>query len=209
MGPLLGRSGQRRGQERCEARRNPVQVGCLVLYSVEHRFGRSRAERRASGGGVSDRQRPGEYVGGWAGLSAELFRGHIADGPDRDTGASQRGPVGGLRDTEVDHLGAIVGEQDVGGFEVAMHEACSVDRHECFGEADGEALRHVGPQRPVFGDVLGEGGALYVFHDDERSARLDLDGQHACRAGALYTQERRCFTPEPCSELPVVGQVFA
>ncbi|GGY56640.1 hypothetical protein GCM10010299_73940 [Streptomyces tanashiensis] len=175
---------------------------------VEHRLGGAGAERRPSGGGVRDGQRPGEHVGRRPGLSAHLLRCHVPHGPDRGAGTGQCRRVGGLRDAEVDDLRALLREQDVDGLQIAMDDAGPVDRRKRLGEPDGETVRHAVAQRPVLTDVLRERRALYVLHDDVRAARFDVDGQHACRAGALHAQQRRRLTPEPLPELGVRGEVL-
>jgi hypothetical protein len=80
-----------------------------------------------------------------------------------------------LRQSEVEHLrGSSLGDENVGGLDVAMRNALRVRGFECFGDLDSESEQVVGTRRPL-GDALLERHAVEVLHDNAGAAVLLAD----------------------------------
>jgi hypothetical protein len=84
------------------------------------------------------------------------------------------GSDGGFGEAEVEKLGGGLGEHDVAGFEVAMHDAGAVGFIEGVSDfgADFESLID---RKRAPGDALGEALAFDAFHDKEIDAVLRAD----------------------------------
>ena len=117
--------------------------------------------------------------------------------------------VQGLGDAEVDDLRAGVGEDDVGGLEVPVHDAGRVDHGQRLGQPGGQAVEHVGAEQPVAVDVLGQRRALGVLGDHERLRRLGVGLDHPDRADALDPHQRGHLAAETAPEIRVIGQFRA
>lgn len=90
-------------------------------------------------GGVGQDSAQGEDVRGWSDAgTVGLLGGHVGQGAaDRAAGGHAVG-VQGADHAEVDNAGSVVGEDDVGRFEVAVHQVTGVDGFQALGEAGGD-----------------------------------------------------------------------
>ena len=137
----------------------------------------------------------GINVDGWAprerpGFS--LFGGHVARRPHRDAGPGEAGlafhPSG---QPEVADLGgAIGGEEDVGRFQVAMHDPAPVGRLDGLGQGAQQRGGLAGRQR-IARQLLGQVAALDEFHREVRLAVVvahvvDLDDIRVLQAGRRF-----------------------
>ena len=109
--------------------------------------------------------------------SVDLLRGHVGGGAEDRAGAGRvfQGVIlcQGLGQSEVGHLGdqlaADVGQQDVGGLKVAVHQAMSVGRGDAFEDAAGQSV-HLTQGEPAASKQLVQGRSLDVLHDQPRRA---------------------------------------
>ena len=97
----------------------------------------------------------GAQDGAFLGLRADGLRGVVVAGGCR---------LGELGEAEVEDFdGAVVGDDDVGGLDVAVDDAGGVGLAQAFGDLDGDAERFVEAQA-LAGDEGVEGFAGDVFH---------------------------------------------
>src|SRR5690606_12887670 len=114
---------------------------------AEHLGGRGRPEGRSSGEGGDEEAAQGVEVGGGGeGPAGHLLRGHVGGGAD---GLPVRPVVGGGGGAEVDEDDVVVGEDDVGGFDVAVDDAAAVGGVEDVRQAGGDLHRDGRGQRSV------------------------------------------------------------
>jgi hypothetical protein len=98
-------------------------LGLLVSQLNNYTLSPISEERVSEAAGVNS-------AGGSFGLSfglafagAEAFWGHVGPGADGGVGRCQCGVGGAAGDAEVDEVGeVVVGQQDIGGFDIAVHQ---------------------------------------------------------------------------------------
>jgi len=94
------------------------------------------------------------------------------------TGGGERGGAGesdcGLREAEVQELGAGFGEHDVAGLQIAVHDAAAVSFVERVGDF-GANFQNLFRGKLAFDKTVGEALALDALHDQEISAVLRAD----------------------------------
>ncbi|CUW29590.1 hypothetical protein TUE45_04299 [Streptomyces reticuli] len=177
------------------------QAGEVRALAEQHEDGLDRVgavEGRVAGGREDEGGAEGEDVAG-AGDAAGvlgLLGGHVGGGADGDVRHRQAGVRDAGGDAEVDHPGAVLDHQHVGGLEVAVDQPGPVDGLEGLGHARREPAHGLGRQRPALvhylfqrgrGDVgggqPGHGGArVGVDHGrgveaGDRAGRLHLAGE--------------------------------
>ena len=130
-------------------------------------------------------------------LAARLLRCHVGGCSHHDAlpGAGHRGHVGlecgrsHLGQAEIEHLHAVArGDEDIGGFDVAVDDARAVRRVERVGHLDAHIQHRVQAQRAPTEAIL-QRRALQVLHGDERSPVLFADVVDGADVGVV---ERRC-----------------
>ena len=203
---ILGQRGQDQRPEQFRDRRG-IRLG--MQDPVQDGIGGSGAERHLPAGGVGEGHGPGEDVGRRPGAPGDLLRRHEAGRADHHAGPGHRRRVQGLGDAEIDDLGAVVAQDDVGGLEVAVHDPGCVNDGQRLGQAGGQAVHHVGPGRPVRGDVFGQRRSWHVVGGHEREGRVGLSLDHPHRAHALHPGQVGHLAAEPVPELRVIGQIGA
>jgi hypothetical protein len=117
------------------------------------------------------RRSQGEDVGSGGGLAAS---GNLGGDERRSSmnliGGGERGIVQRARDAEVaDQGGAVVGDQDVAGLDVAVGDAGLVGGGQRGRDVGAGLHRFVGMQRPAVPQHTGEGDRRQELHDDARS----------------------------------------
>ncbi len=152
-------------------------------------------------------------------LAFELLRRHVRDGADhRPLGAQgrcsgrRRAVEFGLRaaellgETEVEHLGAVLGEHDVAGLEVAVDDRTTVRRLHGLGDLAGDTQGIVDRQGAASDPIL-ERLPLEVLHDqEERRLRLRPDVVKSADVGVLELRDGPRLTLEPAPVGVVRGQ---
>lgn len=106
-------------------------------------------------------------------LPLELLWRHVTHSPEDGAGARQRRLQTGsvshhrtwplFRKTEVQQLGPRLGQHDVAGFQVAVHDASAVGRRECLGDLDGVVQRLLERDLAV-PQPAGERFAIQILH---------------------------------------------
>jgi hypothetical protein len=103
----------------------------------------------------------------------EPFRGHVGGGAEQLTARLGRATdPGGGGDAEVDDLGAAGGDDDVGRFDVAVHQPDRVRGGQCGGDLRSETQHLRDGQRP---DLL-DGRPVDQLHHDVRGLPTVVDG---------------------------------
>ncbi len=142
-------------------------------------------------------------------LGHGLFGGHERGGAQHGGGLGVARGVQGAGDAEVDQAGPVLGEDDVGGFEVAVHHPAGVHGGESFGEPRSQHRGRLQGERPVLFDGLVQGRTGDVGGGQPRPGGLgvgvhDLGGvEPADLAGGLHVGS------EAAPEVRVVGQFGA
>src|SRR5690606_39953427 len=78
----------------------------------------------AAGEGFEQHAGQGVDVGAGVGVPGEPLGGHVGPGADGQAGGGDRGLTEGAGDAEIDEIGpAVWADQDVGGLDVAVHQA--------------------------------------------------------------------------------------
>jgi len=105
-------------------------------------------------GGVAQHRAQREDVGGGGDLARprDLLGRHETRRPDHRSGAGERGALQRPGDAEVDDARSVVGQQDVGGLEVAVHQPRPVDGLQRLGQPGGQDAQRVLRQRPLLGE---------------------------------------------------------
>jgi hypothetical protein len=116
------------------------------------------------------------------------------------------GSDGGFGEAEVEKLGGGLGEHDVAGFEVAMHDAGAVGFIEGVSDfgADFESLID---RKRAPGDALGEAFAFDAFHDKEIDAVLRADIEKRADIRMIQRGDGLGFALEPELARGVAGKM--
>ena len=127
----------------------------------------------------------------------EQLRREVAGGADDEARRGDPRVVGGLRDPEVDEHRAGVGDEHVGGLEVAMHDAGLVDRGQRAVQPGRELVQLAGVERSVPAhDVLEVVPGDELGHE-ERLGRVGLRVQHRRDAGVVQPLQRQHLATQP------------
>ncbi len=139
-----------------------------------------------------------------------LFGRHVLEGADELTQLRVQGPlrqvlVRRLGHTEVDDLGdrpvLLDGDEDVGGFEVAVDHGLVVGVFDAVADVD-EELQPVLGREPVLVAVGRDGVALDVLHDEVGPTLRSLAGiEHLRDAGVIHERECLSFDLETGDDL--------
>ena len=113
-----------------------------------------------------------------------------------------------LRQAEVENLGVSpLGDENVGGFDVAMNDAFAVSGIERIGNLDGNrdnALRIQG----ACGDQVFQRHAIQVLHGDERLAFVAPDFVDGADIGVIERRCASCFAAKTFQGMRVPGCVL-
>lgn len=111
-----------------------------------------------------------------------------------------------LRKPEVEELGAGLGEHDVAGLQIAMHDALAMGLFQSVRDLDPVAERFLEWQGALAQSV-GERLPFEVLHHQEVHARLSSDVVKRADVGMVQTGDRARFTLEALSHGDVVGEM--
>jgi hypothetical protein len=101
---------------------------------------------------------------------------------------------------------AAFGHEDIGGLDVAMNNALRMSSVEGIGDFDGELQQDIGLKR-VAGDLVLEGHAFEILHDDEGLAGGFVDFMDGADVGVIQRRGGAGFTLEAFERLRVGGDV--
>ncbi|PPS73176.1 hypothetical protein BZZ08_06987 [Streptomyces sp. MH60] len=173
--------------ERAQLVGQALQVGALAQQHEDRLDRVGAVEGRVSGGGEDQHRAEREHVAGPGDAAGVLglLRGHVGGGADGDVRHGQTGVRNAGRDTEVDHAGAVLDHEDVGGLQVAVDQARAVDRLERLRDAGGQPAHRLGRQRPALVHYLLEGGCGHVGRGQpgHRGAGVGVDHGRRVEAG--------------------------
>ncbi len=169
--------------------------------------GAPRTEGAASGGGERDHPAPGEHVRGrGGGVPGVAFRAHPPGGAEqRPLGAHPL--VGESGDPEVQDLRAVGREDDVAGFEVAVHHSGRVDRRERLGDARREPQQQVSLQRAVFAHVGAERPPRHEVGGHPRPFGVGVGRVHGGSAQPAHPAHQRDLPGEARPKLRLGGEL--
>jgi hypothetical protein len=208
-GPGLRVFGQRRFDQRLERVWYRRDVGVGVQHPVQDRIGIPGAERRMSDRRVGDRHAPDEDVGRRARAPGDLLRRHETHGADHHARFSDRGRVQRVGDSEIDDLGAVLRQDDVGRLEIPVHDSGRVNDGQRLGQPGRQAIEHVGVQASVRVDVLVQRGTGGVLGGHERQLRIGIGLDDPDRAHSPDPRQHGHLTAEAPPEIRVIGQFRA
>ena len=113
-----------------------------------------------------------------------------------------------LGQSEVQDLGvAAWADEDVGGLDIAVNDACAVRRIQRVGDFDAERQHRVHVQTAMAGDALLQRAALQILHGDEGAAVLLADVMNGADVGMIQGGRGSSLALEPAQRLPVASQV--
>ena len=113
---------------------------------------------------------------------------------------------GNFRQAEVENLGvSALGDENVGGLDVAMDDAFAVRGVERVGDFDGQAEQDVHFQRTA-GDAVLEGHAIQILHGDEGLAVLLADVVDGADVGMIERGSGPGFAPKALQGLADPGR---
>jgi len=167
------------------------------------------ALRALAGEHLVEHDAEGVDVGARIGLAGVLLGGHVVGGAHDDIGPGEAagGTGGGAGEAEVGELGApILGEEDIGGLDVAVDDALAVRELQGIANlaGDGEGLLGIesGPAQDA-----AEVGAVHVFHDEIEVALAGLaEVVHGDDAAMLELGEGAGFALKAGEEIAVGGE---
>lgn len=212
---FAGVTAQAGGHQPLQGRRYAVQIGRLVQGPVNDRGQRVPAERGTTGGGEGQHGPEREHVGGRGERpAADLLGGHVTGGADdlplggeRPRRPAGRVMVGGLADAEVDDPGPVLGQQDVGRFEVAVQQPRRVDRDQRLAEPGAERAQKRLGHRPVPFDRLLQAEPVDVRGRQPRDGPVRVGLDHGAGERAADPLGGRDLGPEPGPEPRVPGEL--
>ncbi|PSK50959.1 hypothetical protein B0E38_05243 [Streptomyces sp. 111WW2] len=176
---------------------DPVQHGggrSVAVQGLAQRRERGRLPEREDVGGRRDGARGG------------LLGGHVLGRADGGAGGGVRGAVGGERDAEVDDARSVGGQQDVGRFEVPVHDPRRVDGLKGLGDPRHQPEHGGHRQRPAPGDGARQGGPRHVQGGQPGRGAVRVGVDQFGGVGALHSAGCRDLPAETPPEGRVVGQ---
>ncbi|UJA08851.1 hypothetical protein HGI09_36350 [Streptomyces collinus] len=138
-----------------------------------------------------------------------LLGGHVGGGADRDVRHRQTGVRDAGGDTEVDHPGSVLDDQDVGGLQVAVDQARAVDGLQRLRHTRGEPAHGLGRERPALVHYLLEGGRRDVGGGQPGHGGPRVGVDHGGRVEAGDRTGRLHLAGEADPEELVLGQLGA
>ncbi len=189
--------------------RNTRQIRLVVHHLVRDDVRALRVERPPPGRRVHQHGPQREHVRRRPHLARplELLGRHERRRTDQLAGLGPHLAVRRTRDTEVDDLGPVGGEQHVAGLEVAVHHAGPVDVAQRLGQPRGQPADLVGSQRAGAFHLVTEGrpGNVEGGHPGPFGVRVGVHDRRGERAA--HPPRRRHLLPEPAAELGVLGEL--
>jgi hypothetical protein len=98
---------------------------------------------------------------------------------------------------EVDHPRPVLGQHDVRGIQMPVHQARGVQRAQAGGQRGGQRQHDVGGHRPPVADRIGQRRPGDVRRGQPRHRSVQIRVDHRRREGAVYRPARRDLGPEP------------
>ena len=115
---------------------------------------------------------------------------------------------GNFGQAEVENLGvSALGDENVGGLDVAMDDAFAVRGIERVGDFDGQAEQDVHFERTA-GDAMLQGQAVQILHGDEGLAIFLADVVNGADVGMVQRGSGLGLAAETLQSLAVLGDVF-
>ena len=144
-------------------------------------------------------------------LARKDFRGHVQRGADDAREVARARDVDDAGDSEVDdargHRRRRKVEQDIGGLDVAVKDACAVDGAQPFGDRSAELRGFRGRQRPRFFEVSAQVAAGDVVHDQRERRPFDDEVVDADDVRRRHAQKGRPLLDEALDEAWLLGEV--
>lgn len=164
------------------------------------------AEGEPSGGGeVGDEAEREDVTGLGDLLPPDVLGCHVGRRSGAHTRGGDGGDVHGAGDAEVDDLGSVGGEDDVGRFQVAVDHSGGVDGLQRLGDPRRQHEDLVGGQRPPFTDSLLEGRPGGVGRGEPGFPGVQVRRDDGHGVEPLNTPGRRDLQREPLAEFRVRG----
>ncbi|BBJ42149.1 hypothetical protein SSPO_048670 [Streptomyces antimycoticus] len=212
-GPVVRGLLQAVGDQLAQPLRQPLQVRFLLCDAVHDRVHTAvgRAEGLTAGRRVGEHRAEAEDIAGRGDpLAAHLLGRHETGRPDDGAAAGEDAVGDGLqrpRDAEVDDARTVDGDQDVGGFEVAVDQTGVVDVAQGLCEAVGEDADGPLGQAARLGDDRVQGGTGDIAGGDPWSGGLGVGVQHrrGPRAPDPLRGPHLLFEPPP--EFGLLGEL--
>ena len=188
------------------------EVGGVALQSCERGVGVGFAEERHPTGEAfveheAERVDVGATVEAFA---ADLFGRQVLGGAHHHVVAGEVFVAGvePFRDPEVGEQDAPVGgDEDVAGFDVAVHEAAAVRLVECARDRGADVDREFGAESLLRVEQLAEALAVDELHHDGLASVVDDDVVDGDDVGVAQSGDRDRLAPEPLGDDGVGGEV--
>ncbi len=109
-----------------------------------------------------------------------------------------------FREPEIQNLGLpAIGDENIRGLDVAMHDAFRVRRVECIRDSGAQVQKHFDIERPVIERVL-ERAPLQKFHGDEGAAAIFADIVNRANVGMIQSGSSLRFALKTLERLRIV-----
>ena len=211
-----------RGKGRIEAEGRD---GSAVKNGVEDEGSAFAAERKLAGGHFIEYGAEREQIAANVKLlGAGLFWRHVSDGAERAAGAGEMAGVdvervecfggaqggfgfGGFGEAEVKNFGvAPLGDEDVGGLDVAVDDAFGVGGVEAVGDVNREGEKLFEFERRA-GDGVLKSSAIEKLHGDETLAGVLADFVDGANVGMVEGGSRAGFAAEAFKRLRIFREI--
>ena len=200
--------------------------GIAIENRLENHSGRFAAEWPAAGGHFikdhAEREKVAAHVDVFA---ARLLGRHVGDGAHRSVrtretfpanarcGSGGRAhrfahaglPIGWLRETKIQNLGTALREENIGGLDVAMHDAFRMSSVESAGHLHRDVEQFVHRHRLAI-DAMPQRLAFEQLHDDERTGVLLVNLMNGADVGIVQRGCGAGFALKSLESLGVLGQ---
>lgn len=207
-GAVLRALGQAASEQVAQDGGDKGQVGCLVDHPVQRGGFRPAPEGRCSAGDVHGERAQREHIGRRRRPEPQRLLGrHEGGGADPQARPGQRGGVGRPRDPEVDHPGAVRGDQHVGGLEVTVDDAHTVDALQRLGDTGHEQEDGAHRERSVPLDDLLQAGSGDVRRRQPRRTGVHAVVDHLRGEQAVDPPGAGHLLGEALAELGVGGEL--